>query len=132
MSWPKRELDELDNAYVALPGSDYDKARFQAVLLRCRIERVVMGLPPTIVRSPPSARHIRHRLLATVGEPGLGRADQDRRLRIVRDTAFVYEALCDLLHGRTTGIYPSTQDLVAWARDIHALERELPPHTVSE
>jgi hypothetical protein len=130
--WPKRELHELRDAYTALPGSAHEKARFQAVLLRCRIERVVIGLPPTIVRPSSSARHVRRRLLATVGEPGLSRARQNERAVTVGAAASVYEALCDLLHGRTTGIYPCTHDLVAWNRQVEELERELPARPAAE
>ncbi|MGH3714514.1 MAG: hypothetical protein ACRDT4_13790, partial [Micromonosporaceae bacterium] len=79
-AWPKRPVDELMTAYRAWSGTAHDKGRLLAVVLRNRIEAVVVRIPPTVLAVVPDSNKIERRLMATVGEPGLTRADQDRRL----------------------------------------------------
>lgn len=122
--WPRRSVDELMNAYEAWPGSAHDKGKLLAVVLRNRIEAVVVCIPPTVLAVAPDSSKVERRLMATVGQPGLTRADQDRRLAVVQAVVATYNALCDLLHGRQLDAYPPQADLHAWTKTIEALEVE--------
>lgn len=121
--WPKLSIAELSAGYDALPGSLHDKRRLKAVLLRCRLERVVLDLPPSVIKGAGRADRIRVRLLASLGEPGLTEEVQDARLSVVHRTATTYEALCAVLHGDSTSLYPSIHDLEGWESDVADAER---------
>ena len=128
MTWPKQSLNALGAAYDALPGDPHSKARLRTSLLRMRIERVVLDLPPEIVH-PYGDRitAVRYKLLATVGAQGLSPDARGCRLRIVWRAAATYTELCEILHGHTVDLYPPVHDLDAWEADIVALETELGP-----
>lgn len=124
-AWPKLPIAELVEACDGLPGPAHEKRRLRAVVLRCRIERLVIDLPPSVIRGAGSPRQVRLRLLAAVGEPGLTHTQRSERLHGLERAATAYEALCEVLHGDSIGLYPSAYDLAVWERDIEIAELQL-------
>jgi len=121
----KVDLAELEAVCRSWPTPESDRARLRALLLRIRIERVVEGLPDTIIMAAPASRRLEHRLRLSVGEPGLDAPDRARRLQVISAAIAAYRAVCDLLHGRNPDPNPPLQDVKAWTEAVGALEREL-------
>lgn len=122
---PAVPLGDLYAAYQRWPAPDYDKGALRALIIRIRIERAAETLPATVIAAPSDSTHLRRRLLLSVGEPGLDPAAQAARRRIVLTAIAAYEAICDLLHGRTSEPHPPLHDLNAWEAAVEALEQEL-------
>jgi hypothetical protein len=123
--WPRRDLGDLTEAYEAWPGSVHDKGRILAVLLRLRIETLVLRLPPTAVARAPDTNLVDRRLMAFAGEPGLMWDARRRRLAVVHAAVTSYRALCDVLHGRRPEYCPPAHDLRAWTEAIDHLDHEV-------
>jgi len=122
--WPKQDLLVLQRAYDDLPVQDDEKVRFLAVLLRIRLEAVVLSVAATVLAVNAYPTRVRHKLLVAVGEMGLSDRDRVRRLEVVRRGASTYEALCDLLHARGTVLHPPVEDVAVWQSNVKALEEE--------
>lgn len=122
---PAVPLEDLHAAYQEWPAPDHDKAMLRALILRVRIERLVEALPETVIAAPPDSTQVRRRLLFSIGQPGLDAAAQVDRRRIVLIALAAYDAVCDLLHGRSSEPNPPPHDINAWAAAVDALEQEL-------
>jgi hypothetical protein len=122
--WPKQSVAALEAGYDSLPGSEQDKLRLKAVILRFRIEAVVLSITIGVFTDNTWPNHVRHKLLVSVGAPGLSPDQRTDRLRIVRRGASTYESLCRLLHGDVSGLHPPLGDLAVWTRAVDELEAE--------
>jgi hypothetical protein len=122
--WPKQEVASLEAAYVSLPGSDQEKLRLRAVILRCRIEVVVLSITTGVFADNNWPSRVRHKLLVSVGAPGLSADRRLQRLAVVRRASSTYEALCDLLHGNGSGLHPPLGDINRWSMAVDELEAE--------
>jgi hypothetical protein len=96
-----------------------------ALVLRVEVEQLVSKLPRAIIRASPHSTRVGQRLMLTLGEPGLDRAGQDRRLRVVRAGIAAYREICSVLHGSLLDPYPPHTVLQEWASAVHALNVEL-------
>lgn len=59
--WPRQDVQILQRAYDSLPGAMDEKVRFLAVLLRIRIESVVLTLPSTVLVVNTYPSRVRHK-----------------------------------------------------------------------
>jgi hypothetical protein len=118
---PVVDLADLEAALAAWPGTDYDKARMQAVVLRIRIERLVTALPTTVISAPADSNYVQRRLLLSLGRPGLSYEQQAGRLRAIQAAVAAYAEICDLLHGKSPDPNPPLHDLEAWRRAVDRL-----------
>jgi len=123
--WPKQEVTALEAGYVRLPGDDQQKLRLRAVILRIRIEAVVLSITTGVFTDNNWPSRVRHKLLLSVGAPGLSADRRVERLRVVRRASSTYESLCDLLHGNGPGLHPPLGDLNLWSDAVDELEAEL-------
>lgn len=122
--WPKQEVTALEAGYASLPGSDQDKLRLRAVILRFRIEAVVLSITTGVFADNNWPSRVRHKLLMSVGTPGLSADARVQRLAVVRRASSTYEELCDLLHGNGPGLHPPLGDLKLWSIVVDELEAE--------
>ena len=122
--WPKQDVQILQRAYDGLPGTKDEKVRFLAVLLRIRIEGVVLSVPSTVLVVNTYPSRVRHKLLASVGDVSLSQAQQVHRLDVVRRGSWTYEVLCDFLHARGTLLHPPVEEMTLWQENVEELERE--------
>lgn len=122
---PHVDTADLIAVYQAWPRPEYDKGLLRALLLRVRIDRVAIELPPKVIAADPDSSRVSQRLMLSIGEPGLSDDDQSRRLRIVRAAIGAYCAICDLLHARNPDPNPPVQELTTWSGVVEELEREL-------
>lgn len=122
---PAVDLTALDVAYLAWPGTPYDKTKLRALVLRVRLERLVSTLPTSIIAAPPDSTNVRRRLFLTIGAADLTQADRRRRRTVVLRASTAYTEICDLLHGREADDMPPLEQVEAWATAVDDICREL-------
>lgn len=124
-TYPEVSVADLEAAHAAWPGDTYDKGKIWAVILRVRIERTAASLSRNVIAAAPDISSIERRLYLSIGEPGLTEEEQAERIGVVVAAVGVYNAICELLHGRNTDPNPPLQEVAAWTAAVDALEAAL-------